>query len=61
MALRAYERCWTGLCDPMSNTCGPYIPGTTTLAWFDARHLSTAGSLYLGSFVHCWLGEQGLL
>ena len=50
---------WDKLCD--TNTCGPAVPGTTTVAWVDMQHLSTTGSLYLGPFLHCWLSENGVL
>ena len=50
---------WDKMCD--AQTCGPAVPGTRTVAWLDLQHLSTAGALYLGPFLNCWLHEKGLL
>jgi len=52
---------WDKMCDAQTDTCGPAVPGTTTVAWLDMQHLSTAGALYLGPFLNCWLHEKGLL
>lgn len=49
------------LCDPSTDACGPYVPGTSTVGWYDEGHLSTAGSLYLAPFVNCYLEGRGLL
>lgn len=42
------------LCDISIGQCGPHVPGTATVAYYDAHHLSTAGSLYLAPFFHCF-------
>ena len=42
-------------------TCGAEVPGTHTIAFVDQNHLSTAGSLYLGPFLNCFLHDSGLL
>ena len=55
------EWVWSKLCDAQTDTCGPAVPGTRTVAWLDRGHLSTAGALYLAPFFNCWLDEQGLL
>ena len=47
------------LCDGI--TCGPNVPGDESVAFFDDAHLSNAGSLYLGSFLNCWLRENAIL
>ncbi len=55
---------WTyaRLCDANTNTCGASVPGVPqTIAWYDRHHLSTAGSLYLAPFLHCFLTDRGLL
>ena len=44
-----------------ATSCGAVVPGTSTLAYLDANHLSTAGSLYLAPFMNCYLSDQGLL
>ena len=44
-----------------STECGPELPGTTAVGWLDDWHLSTAGSLYLAPFLHCWLTDNGVI
>lgn len=44
-----------------ATTCGANVPGTNTLAFIDQNHLSTAGSLYLGPHLNCYLHDQGLI
>ena len=44
-----------------STTCGAHVPGTSTMAYVDQNHLSTAGALYLGSFLNCYLRQHNLL
>ena len=49
------------LCDA-NGKCGPTVPGSTsTYAWLDTNHLSTAGSLYLAPFFNCFLQAAGML
>ena len=46
--------CWDGACPGV-------IPGTDAVPGFwDANHLTTAGSLYLGGHLSCFLEEHGL-
>ena len=52
---------WSKLCDAATDTCGPAVPGTRTVAWLDRGHISTAGAVYLAPFFNCWLAERGLL
>lgn len=47
------------LCD--DTMCGAFIPGTTTLAFYDNQHLTEAASLYLYPFICHYLGTHGLL
>lgn len=49
------------LCDPHTGLCGPTVPGTETVAYFDSHHLSTAGSMYLAPLLNCKLRDLGLL
>ena len=44
-----------------ASSCGVNVPGTSTAAYLDQNHLSTAGSLYLAPFMNCFLSDQGLL
>lgn len=41
--------------------CRAYIPGTDTVAVTDKGHWTTASSLYLAPFLHCFLQDAGIL
>ena len=42
--------------------CGALVPGSSgAFIYSDRHHMTTAGSLYLGPFISCWLQEHGLL
>jgi len=44
------------------STCGALVPGSNrTFIYSDRHHMTTAGSLYLGPFINCWLWDHGLL
>merc|ERR1711879_913390 len=47
------------LCD--GNRCGAFIPGTDVLGFYDAHHLTEAGSYYLWPFLCFFLNAKGLL
>ena len=49
------------LCDAASGMCGPTVPGAEAFAWRDEWHLSTAGSMHLAPFFHCFLSEHGVI
>jgi hypothetical protein len=48
---------------PLGGTgmCGPTVPGTSTVAYFDSHHLSTAGALYLAPLLNCKLRDLGII
>eukprot|EP00966_Prymnesium_polylepis_P197515 4577038-Prymnesium_polylepis.1 len=50
-------------CEPGSGAkrCGAFVPGTSTLAFHDTGHLSSAGSLYLWPFLCDFFSSNGLL
>ena len=47
------------LCD--GDACGALVPGTATVAVTDKGHWTTAASLYLAPFLHCFLRDAGIL
>lgn len=49
------------LCDPNSHVCGAFVPGTSTLAFIDDDHLTSAGSFYLWPYLCSFLRENGLI
>ena len=54
------------LCDgPLDGSaeqiCGANVPGTSTLAFFDEQHLTTAGALYLWPYLCSFFVDAGLL
>ena len=49
------------MCDSTSQTCGAFIPGTQTLAYFDKQHLTSAGAFYLWPFICSFFRSNGLL
>jgi hypothetical protein len=44
-----------------STTCSATIPGTSTISYHDQNHLSTAGSLYLGPHLNCFMHDNNLI
>ena len=41
--------------------CDANVPGTTTLAYHDKDHLTSAGALYLWPYICAFFQEHGLL
>merc|ERR1712070_671112 len=42
-------------------TCGAFVPGTTTLAYWDYSHVTLAAALYVWPFICTFFRENGLL
>ena len=59
---RAFHLSSSDLFDQLcvSGTCGPNLPNTSTLGWYDYHHLSEQASLYLAPFLACYFHRAGL-
>ena len=59
---RAFHLSSSDLFDQLcvGGTCGPNLPNTSTLGWYDYHHLSEQASLYLAPFLACYFHRAGL-
>jgi hypothetical protein len=57
-----YMPVYQNFCDTSAQqVCNAQVPGTTTLAFFDEQHLTTAGAVYLWPFLCSFFADAGLL